>query len=53
MFRPCPKALGAHIAEVTEKLKHDFDAATSKTKANSVHDAIIGKSGQSIAQAAF
>ena len=29
---PRQKALGAHIAEVTEKLKRDFDAATSQRK---------------------
>ena len=50
---PRQKALGAHIAEVTEKLKRDFDAATSQTQASLAHAAVIAESGQSIAQAAF
>ena len=50
---PRPKALGANIAAITEKLKRDFDAATSQTQADLVHAAITAESGQSIAQAAF
>ena len=50
---PRQKALGAHIAEVTEKLKRDFDAATSQTQASLAHAAVTAESGQSIAQAAF
>ena len=46
------KALGTHIAEVTEKLKRDFDPVTSHTQANLACAAIIAEFGQSIAQAA-
>ena len=50
---PRSKALGANIAAITEKLKRDFDAATSQTQADLAHAAITAESGQSIAQAAF
>ena len=50
---PCQKELGAHIAKVTEKLKRDFDAATSQTQASLAHAAVTAESRQSIAQAAF
>ena len=50
---PRQKELGAHIAKVTEKLKRDFDAATSQTQASLAHAAVTAESGQSIAQAAF
>ena len=50
---PRQKAVGAHIAKVAEKLKRDFDAATSQTQASLAHAAVTAESGQSIAQAAF
>ena len=50
---PRQKALGAHIAKVTKKLKRDFDAATSQTQASLAHATITAEFGQSIAQAAF
>ena len=50
---PCQKALRAHIAKITEKLKRDFDAATSQMQASLAHAAVTTESGQSIAQAAF
>ena len=50
---PRSKALGANIAAITEKLKRDFDAATSQTQANLERAASTAESGQSIAQAAF
>ena len=50
---PRSKALGANIAAITEKLKRDFDAATSQTQADLAHAAITAESGQSIAQAAL
>ena len=50
---PRQKALGAHIAKVTEKLKRDFDAAKSQTQASLAHAAVAAESVKSIAQAAF
>ena len=50
---PRQKALGAHIAKVTEKLKRDFEAATSQTQACLAHAAVTAESGQSISQTAF
>ena len=50
---PRSKALGANIAEINEKMKRDFDAATSQTQADLAHATITTESGQSIAQAAF
>ena len=50
---PRQKALGAHIAKVTQKLKRDFDAAASQTQASLAHAAVTTESGQSIAQAVF
>ena len=42
---PCSKALGENIAVITEKLKRDFDVATSQMQANLVHAAITTESG--------
>ena len=50
---PRSKALGANIATITEKLKRDFDAATSQTQADLAHATITAESGHSIAQATF
>ena len=50
---PRSKALGEHVAALTEKLKRDFDASTCQTKANLACAASTAESGQSIAQAAF
>ena len=38
---------------MTEKLKRDFDVATSQTQASLAHAAVTAESGQSISQAAF
>ena len=49
---PRPKALGEHVAALTEKLKRDFKASTSQTQANLACATSRAEFGQSIAQTA-